>query len=198
MDPTAPNNPNNPNQNTPPQSPIQPGQFVVAQDPSTVAPQTQTATQQAPSAEPIAPIPGMSFAQDRPAPDPMAPVQPAGSMPPGQPDPAPFTTPTQAQQSAPAPSSGGGGSKMKLIMIMVAVLVLFGIIAAVVFMFILPKTNPKTDTNIDQTVINEPSVPPQRTDGGFGQLPQSTTSAEPAGSSVPATGNELTAPPINP
>jgi hypothetical protein len=87
---------------------------------------------------------------------------------------------------------------MKLIMIIVAVLALFGIIAAVVFLYVLPSTKSKTATSVNQTVVDEPSVPPQRTDGGFGQLPQSTTSAEPAGSSQPATGNELTAPPTNP
>lgn len=201
MDPTAPNNPNNPNQNSAPQSPIQPGQFVVAGDPSASAPQTQSApqTSQATSTEPAAPVPGMSFAQERPVTDPMSPTppDPIPNMVPGQPDPVPFTTPGLAQQNAPAPGTGGG-SKMKIIIIIVAILIIAGIIAAAVFMFVLPKTNSKTATSVDQTVVTEPSPPPQRTDGGFGQLPQSTTGAQPAGSSQPATGNELTVPPINP
>lgn len=192
MDPTAPNNPNKPNQNTAPQSPIQPGQFVVASDTSTAAPQPQTAPQPVTPQEPAAPVPGMSFAQDKSTMDPIPPAQvPEGGIGAGQPDPAPFANPGQNQQQ-PTPSAGGGGSKMKVIIIIVAVLLLAGIIAAVVFLFVLPKTSSKTATSVDQTVVNEPTAPPQRTDGGFGQLPQST------GSSEPSTGNELTAPPTNP
>lgn len=182
MDPTAPNNPTSSTPNQAPASPIQPGQFVVAGDSQTAA-QPQAA----------APISGMSLAQEKPADAPIPPAHPEGQpqnpisapgMP--QPDPTPFATPQQptANQQATGEKSPGGGSGKKLILILVAVLVLVGIIAAVVVMFILPKTNQTSTTS--EIEIEQTAPPPQRTDGGFGQIPQSTESGLPAEEIPPA------------
>lgn len=185
MDSTAPNNPNNPAQGAPPQNPIQPGQFVVAGD-NSAAPPPQT------------PVAGMSLAQENvpdPAPGPMpgAPPVPA-SVPGAQPDPTPFSPPGQPfpGQAAPQAPSSGGGSQMKMILIIVAVLVLVGIIAAVVVMFVLPNLN-SSETPVTTTEVEEPLVPVQRTDGGFGQIPATTESAAPT-EDIPPAGNDTTAP----
>lgn len=199
MDPTAPNNPTSPTPNQVPPSPIQPGQFVVAGDPPSAQPQS--------SATQAGPVAGMSLAQEKVGSDPALQGSPPASPPtpisaPGaQPDPTPFAPPTQPfgnQQPTPD-STSGGGSKMKLVLIILAILVLVGIIAAVVFLFILPKSSTsQTNTTINQE-IEETSPPPQRTDGGFGTIPQSTESGQPTESGTPpAIGNDLSAPDASP
>lgn len=204
MDPTAPDN-NQPNTgSTTPQSPIQPGQFVVAGD-DQQAPQAPTPAPVAPQAVqdpvPTPPQPAVSLAGERQESIasqvlPNAPVTSAST----QPDPTPFTAPGQAigQQIESAQTNGGGGSKMKGIIIALALLALLTIIGAVVYFFVLPKlkeNSAKTQTSTD-VQIEEPSPPPQRTGSGFGDIPDSTTSAEQVPPAVPDSPTTQTTPAI--
>jgi len=70
-------------------------------------------------------------------------------------------------------------NKLKLIVITVAVLALGGIIAVIVWFFVLGKgqtEEPLRDENV-QEQIEEPPPLPKRTTGGFGELPQATGEA---------------------
>lgn len=184
MDLTAPNN-NQPNSGsaTPP-NPIQPGQFVVAGDDS----QAQQAPTSAPA--PIAPQPpqtptppAVSLAgQRQESAIPLVPPSASQAGASAQPDPTPFTAPNVGQQSAPENAKASGGSKSKGILLVVAFIALLAIIGAVVYFFVLPKlkgNSAKTQTSTD-VQIEEPSPPPPKTGSGFGDIPQSTESAQPA------------------
>lgn len=174
MDPTAPNDPNNPNPASPP-NPIQPGQFVVAGEDAAPA----SAPQQQANAAPAQPAVSLAGQRQESAPVfPNAPVSGAST----QPDPTPYMPPTGSPNGAtppplPAESKGKGS---KLIIMVLAVIVLISIIGAVLWFFVLPKTKTaatKTEDTSTQ-VQEEPSAPPQRTEGGFGQIPESTAPAQ--------------------
>jgi len=189
MDPTAPKNngQNPPSAN--PQTPIQPGQFVVAGDDALTAPQVAT-----PIAPPPPPQPAVSLAGERQAgaePQILASTPASGGS--TQPDPTPFSQPVpgipsadsaaQAVQSVGDPPKGGGSKK---ILVLLAVVVLLGIIAAVVYFFVLPQIQKKEETTATTDVlVEEPSPTPQVTDGGFGEIPESTTTASPSTTDLP-------------
>ncbi len=186
MDPTAPNN----NGQTPPpanpQNPVQPGQFVVAGDDA-------SPTQQA---APPPPQPSVSLAGERQL---GVETQAVGNTPPvvssTQPDPTPFSQPTPgmspadnapqtAQSVADAPK--GGGSKK--IFVVLAVVVLLGIIAAVAYFFVMPQLQKKEEvTKVTDIIEEEPLPTPLNTDGGFGEIPESTAAAQDPFASPPTT-----------
>lgn len=189
MDPTAPNN-NQPNSgNTTPPNPIQPGQFVVAgedqQPTQNSAPAAPQATQ-----DPAPPQPAVSLAGERqesaaPLPMPTAPAANGAT----QPDPTPFTAPGIGQQSTPEKPKGGGS---KMIIIIFAVVMFLAIIGAVVYFFVLPglKSNAAKNQTSTDVQVEEPSSPPPNTGTGFGDIPDSTESAQqapPADTGAPAT-----------
>lgn len=180
MDPTAPNNngQNPPSAN--PQTPIQPGQFVVAGDDAPTA-------SAMPSSPPAPTQPAVSLAGERqPGAEPQILASTPASGAATQPDPTPFTQPVpgvlpadsaaQAVQSVGDAPKGGGSKK---IFIMLAVVVLLGIIAAVGYFFVLPQVQKKEETTAATDIIEEePSSTPAATDGGFGEIPESTAPAQ--------------------
>lgn len=184
MDPTAPNNngQNPPSEN--PQTPIQPGQFVVAGDDGPASPQV--------AASSTPPQPAVSLAGERaPGAEPQILASTPASGASTQPDPTPFSQPTpgvppvdSAAQSVGDVPKGGGSKK---ILVLLAVVVLLGIIAAVAYFFVLPQIQKKEETTATTDIIEqEPSPTPTTTDGGFGEIPESTATASPSTTDLPA------------
>lgn len=200
MDPTAPNNNNQNPGGAAPQSPIQPGQFVVAGDDQQApqAPMSAPSAPQQPIQNPDPPQPAVSLAGARqetanPSVLPNAPVDSTST----QPDPTPFTPQGQAagQPVESAQNKGGGGSKM--IIIALAVLILVAIIGAVVYFFVLPKLKGSTQKaqSTTDTQIEAPSPPPPKTGSGFGDIPESSTGAQqPPQTTIPNSPTTLTPP----
>lgn len=199
MDPTAPKkNQSGNGQN----SPIQPGQFVVAGDEST--PENNPTPQnppQFPQPEPHnqAPLPNQPpQSQPTPAPTPEEPPKPvegftlagessqqpqvdipdpntvseSSSM--QQPDPTPFAP--QNMEQPPQAQTSSQGSKidiLKKFAVILAILLLIGIIAAVAWFFLLNNKSKKSAvTGEEQIIQEEPSPSPNTANNGFGKLPQ--------------------------
>lgn len=187
MDPTAPNNNNGQN----PQTPVQPGQFVVAGEDM----QPQAAVPSSPAQ------PTVSLAGER-APDaaPQTPMAAASGA--AQPDPTPFspTPPGTPQAAVPANAPSGGGGGAKKILVLLAVLVLIGIIGAVAYFFALPMINKNSQETVTDQIIEETSPPPGRTetDPTFGEIPESTTSTETVPATDLPTGGETVVDPLAP
>ena len=179
MDPTAPNDPNN--STGTPQSPIQPGQFVVAGAEPEVAPTVQTQTPQEAATQPANPT--VNLAQDKstnPQVFPNAPVSPAST----QPDPTPFTPPmtsAQTQNTSTAQVASGSKSGKKTILIILALLILVAIIGTVSYFFVIPIISKKTPPVTIDTQV-ESATPPPAPGGGFGSLPESSDSSQVPGS----------------
>ena len=198
MDPTAPDN-NDKNQQNPQgtQSPIQPGQFVVA---------TQDSNgQQSPTG--VSPLPSVPANQSSVPPTGSSPYQPppAGDgfttdsnlqtrgpvPPPPQPDPAPFTPPPQPVNPIGAPTDDSKSSKVKIIGIAAGIISLLVIIAALIWFFIINKKTTEPASTTSQEIIEEPSQA-TKSSGSFGQINESTAEASPLQSPV---GSDPTAPP---
>lgn len=186
MDPTAPDNKGQNPQS--PQNPIQPGQFVVAGEDGGAT--TPTA---APPQEPT-PQPKVSLAgQRQPDANPQVVPNAAASGATNQPDPTPFnpSAPGQTAQGANVPPAAESAKKsggMKIVLVFLAILALVGIIAAVIYFFVLPMVKKQeSTTDTADTMVEEPSPPAQRTEGGFGQLPESTGSAQDSPTASPTT-----------
>jgi len=205
MDPTAPKDNdfnNDPQPSTPGgtvPNPIQPGQFVVAEEntkqatqsnsppniedpiqsanqtPVQTPPQYQQSQMGGPRVENQAPFNTASTQQDTPI-NPFP--QQSPSMNSAQPDPTPFNP---IQPTMPPMQESSKMNKIKLIVIIVAVLALVGIIAAVVWFFVLgpQKAGESTKTQNTQETVEDLSPPPKRPEGGFGEIPQATGEATP-------------------
>lgn len=202
MDP-AQSNPNNPNgQSGTTGAVIQPGQFVVAGEQPQQSPQN---TEPAPG-----PMPSVSLAGERqPAAEmPVTPNAAASGMG-SQPDPAPFTPPVTGQaaqnqaQNVQSPAGGEApkGGKTKIIFVILALLVLAGIVSAVVYFFVLPMMQNKTDDAVvDEQIIETTPSPPSTGSGtGFGEIPESTSTPDdnttvPNGATEPAPQGETVDP----
>ncbi len=217
MDPTAQEN-NDQDQQNPQatQSPIQPGQFVVAQeenigappqvqnplpqqDPNIFASQKQNSNSQQPMANnPYQPqaSPPTAFTANSYQDNTSQAQGPA--MPPSlgqQPDPTPFTPPP-----APSSPSAAGDSKfgkVKIIGIAAGIISLIIIIAALVWFFVLNKQPTQPATDITNQVIDEPS-PLHQPSGSFSQIPESSGQASPAQSPSPAPGQTTGTTPTKP
>lgn len=177
---------------------IEPGQFVaVGQDSSptaSAAPKTASADTLPPLPEnppagngpilgatpPPAPEPEPTLADLNPQPDPSFS---------GQPNPTPYAAPPPGREAQAPPS--GGASKIKqlrVVIIIVGVVALVAIIAALVWFFVLsPKSSQAPNTQSGPTTdVIEPSPLPKVTQGGFGDLPQSTASSQATKSATPS------------
>ena len=103
------------------------------------------------------------------------------SPPATQPDPTPFVAP-----KSPPPAIQGSSrmERIKKIAIIFAILILLGLLAGLVWFFVLggkTKEPVKTESSTGAPVA-EPSPPPKRTDGGFADLPPATNEASPGAS----------------
>ena len=70
--------------------------------------------------------------------------------------------------------------KLRTFAIIVAILVLLALVAGIFWFFIINKKEEpvKTQTSPEEQV-DEPQLPPKRTDGGFADLPEATLEATP-------------------
>src|SRR3989344_1498790 len=199
MDPSAPDN-NDKDQQNPQgtQSPIQPGQFVVAtQDANGQPSQAGSAPlPNAPANQQSVPPPGSSPYQPPPAGDGFTTdsnLQTQGPMPPPpQPDPAPFAPPPQPVNPTGAPTDDPKSSKVKIIGIAAGIISLLVIIAALIWFFIINKKTTESVNTTSQEVIEEPSQA-TRSSGSFGQINESTAEASPTQS--PAGSDQTAQPP---
>ena len=113
-----------------------------------------------------------------PPPPPPAPPPPAAPPPNfGQPDPTPFNA-APAQGQMPQPPAEEPKSKIKILIIIISVLVLIGLALGLVWFFVLSKKgNEAAKTESTEVQFEEPSPPPNRETGGFGDLEQATGEA---------------------
>lgn len=181
---------------------ILPGQFVVAGG-DTLAPQPlaqnpfENSLKETPTAGGYPPLeptpvplePGPQLAAQIP-PQPASQNEQASTLSATQPDPTPYIPPPPAPGSQPTASAPGSViGKLRVIAIALGGIVLLGAIAAVAWFFFLgksPQEAAKTEAQ-PGTVVEEPTSPPKRTEGGFGTLPapsQSTGSAQQSTSSA--------------
>ncbi|GEM_PF-5589546 len=184
---------------------IEPGQFVaVGQDSSP----TVSAGPKSPPAETLPPLPENPVAENGPilgaTPKPTAEPtlsdlnslaetqpKPQSAQPPpsfsGQPNPTPYAAPPSGPQAQTPPGGASKIKQLKVVIIIVGIVALVAIIAALVWFFVLsPKSNQATKTQSGQTDVIEPSPLPKVTQGGFGDLPQSTASSQATKSATPA------------
>lgn len=173
VDPTAPQDNTNTqgsNSATPP-SPIEPGQFVVAGEPS-VFKQPPPPTDNLPAMPTSTPREFPPPPQAPPEQVPTAPNPPVQT----QPNPAPYVPPTAA-----APTQLGQPSAIarlrKLAIVLVALVIISTIAGAAWFLF-LNKANPKTQVEEPETVLQPPPPLPKRTTGGFADLPAATDQSQ--------------------
>ena len=113
-----------------------------------------------------------------PPPPPSAPPPPA-APPPNfeQPDPTPFNA-APAQGQMPQPPADGSKSKIKILIIIISILILIGLALGLVWFFVLSKKgNEAAKTDSTEVQFEEPSPPPNRETGGFGDLEQATGEA---------------------
>lgn len=191
MDPTAPNNNNNPKDPNAPKNPIQPGQFVavgededgVFKQPPTPAPNIPQEVQAAPPPPQTevttpppppqpAPAPGLNIAPQQAAPEQTSQFA-------NQPSPTPYVPPTATGQTPASPPSTIG--KLRTVLIVLGFLLLVGLIAAIVWFFVLGRSKngsgAKTSAQ-EETSVEAPSPPPARKTGGFSELPPASGSAQ--------------------
>lgn len=173
-------------------SPIQPGQFVVAEGGSQAPPANEIPQTLSPpiKQEESPPPASFNFATSTQEPAPQsetsqAPLPPTGTPAQQQPDPTPYAPPPPTPGSQPQATQGSSMiKKLRIAAITVGALVLIGSIAAFSWFFFLGKSNQepiKSQTQQETSTVEEPPPPPKRTEGGFGTLPalpQSTTSAQ--------------------
>lgn len=185
-DPTAPgnNNPQDPNNPNPQTSPIQPGQFVTAQEeengifkqpPSPQPPVNETVSPPTPPPQPI----NLAGSIEQPAPPPTPTEQPQTEPQfANQPSPTPYVPPQASGQPPQTPPTTIG--KLRIVLIILGFLLLIGLIAAVAWLFVFNKSTAKESakTEPESTQVEVPSPPPARKSGGFSQLPQATEEAE--------------------
>lgn len=100
------------------------------------------------------------------------------------PDPTPYAPPPQG----PPPSQEGSKmDKIKIVLMSAGVLVLIGLIASLAWFFVLnkPKGAAKTEIAQEELIEDLPAIP-KRTQGGFGDLPVSTSSGSQLASPSPS------------
>ncbi|MDO8487258.1 MAG: hypothetical protein Q7S45_03120 [Candidatus Curtissbacteria bacterium] len=181
---------------------IEPGQFVAVGGQDSVPPPSPAAPVMPPTppAATLPPLPEKPPVENSPilgatsppaAPEPTIPdlnPQPAPSFS-GQPNPTPYTPPPSGPQVQ-MPSSGGISKikQLRVVIIIAGVLALVIIIAALMWFFVLkPKSNQAVNVQgSGQTDVIEPSPLPKVTQGGFGDLPQSTASSQATKSATPS------------
>lgn len=178
---------------------IQPGQYVVAGQDSTVTQPAPLEPQSAPfatpppapavsplaGAEPIpapmpTPMPAPNLAQ--PIVQPQAPAAFAQAAPLSgatagaagqQPDPTPYAPPPPGPTQQSNDSGSSMIKKLRLVAIGLGVIVLLGAIGALLWFFLLSKNNssPAKVETTENAPVAEPSPPPKRTGSGFDTLP---------------------------
>lgn len=215
MDPTAPDdNQQNPEGNANVQNnPVQPGQFVVSDEPGAVprgpgvnqqpnlgtqSPIDNTGQQMSPPPGPVGPqlageLPPVPQNDPAALPPQFGAPAPAFSDPANtQPDPTPFAAApgapmspqTQGPQMPPNPDSKM--AKLKIVAIIAAVLILMAIVAVLVWFFVLnKKPNEQVNINTQQTQVEEPTIPSPQTESGFGDIPPATEEAAPTATEEP-------------
>lgn len=166
-------------------SPIEPGQFVVAGDPSIFKQPpppgpTSPPTGSLPSTPTSAPQESPPTPPQPPSSQPLPPEQvPAAPNPPAadQPNPAPYVPPTAAAPTQLEPPSAIARLR-KLAIVLVALVIISTIAGAAWFLF-LNKTSPKTQVEEPETVLEPSPLPlPKRTTGGFADLPAATDQSQ--------------------
>jgi len=190
--PKAPAPISKPQFKTPPPSPPIPNPTNIPQGPPPsittppVVPPPSPKIEAMPKMTPVPPVPPASPPPPSPAPQtPSVSAEPAAS----QPDPTPFVPPSVPdQQAMGTPTQGPSGiGRLRIIAIVLAVLVLVALIAGVFWFFVLGKRGqePVKTQSAPEEQVEEPSSPPKRTNGGFGDLPQATSEATPAATPTP-------------
>src|SRR3989344_5907314 len=167
---------------TPGDSSIQTGQFVVAGADQAAPPQSFQPENTAPP-PPLTPPPYIpqqpnpvseaSLPESQSAPLPTPSYAPTAQQFQSQPDPTPYAPPPPVPGSQQV--SAGGGSmikKLRIVAIIAGILVLLGAIGALVWFFVIgraPKQPTQTEAQIQETqaVVEEPTPLPKRTEGGF-------------------------------
>lgn len=204
MDPTAPKDnstqPSNPVTNSPPppNDPIQPGGFVVSggdadkvfREPASPAsppppPKLNLAGPASPASQPSPPVP------PAPPPNPL-PVSPTPTQTPPpttaaleQPNPTPYQPPPGETQT----QSGSSPKIDKLRLLTIGLGALFVIILAAAlgwFLFVGRPSQEAANVQIEETEVEEPSLPPKNKTGGFAILPtpsEATPEATPGAAS---------------
>lgn len=163
---------------TPPESIIQPGQYAIAggdgvfKEPP--APTGAGNSNQVPSA-PQAPMPQPTV----PQPPPPVVTQQAPSYSENQPNPTPYVPPQG--QGIPENSSPSGIRKMRLVIMVAGLLLLIVLIAALAWFLVLSKNhNASQKAQTEENKIELPTPQPQRTTGGFSEIPPATDGAQQA------------------
>ena len=164
----------------PPPSPIQPGQYAVAggeegvfKEPPAPPVEGRQTNQTAATTSPPTPQ------APTPQPPPQEPAPASAFNPENQPNPTPYVPPQG--QGGPENSSPSGIKKMRLIIIAAGLLLLVILIAALAWFLVFSKKSSSPEkTQTEENKIELPSTSPQRTTGGFSEIPPATGGASPA------------------